>query len=203
MPLCTLILVVLRSTRDNTPQDPFRHIFVILTVLVIISSLMACTAPALRTMRTPVPFSGDVPTTEPQPTVTEEPRELVVWSELFVVDKMRTDPDGAGRYGRYLKEQFEREHPGVTVKFEYHGWDEELFQNVLAALSTGTAPDVIVGENFFHHYAELGALRPLDDALTDVKDNLFLGRTKPRSSMGTSMAYRPSRASSASSATAT
>lgn len=52
----------------------------------------------------------------------------------------------------------------MTVKLENHGWDEELRQNLVTALLAGTAPDVMVGENFFQQYAELGALVPIDFA---------------------------------------
>lgn len=104
--------------------------------------------------------------------------ELVIWAEGNTQQSMADDPEGAGRYGRYLKEQFEAENPGVTVKMEYHGWDQELRQNLVNALLAGTAPDVVVGENFFQQYAELGALRPLDDVLADVKDNMIEGTYK-------------------------
>lgn len=105
----------------------------------------------------------------------EGPIELVVWAEWNTQDTMITDPDGAGRYGKYIKEQFEREHPGVTVRIEYQGWDEALRQNLFNALLAGTPPDVVVGENYFQFFAELGALVPLDDRLADELDNLIPG----------------------------
>lgn len=108
----------------------------------------------------------------------EEPVEIVVWAEGITVSTMETDPTGAGRYGLYIKDQFEKEHPGVTVKLEHHGWDEELRQNLVTALLAGTAPDVVVGENFFQQYAELGALVPIDETVADIKDNLVSGTYK-------------------------
>ena len=60
--------------------------------------------------------------------------ELVVWAEGNTVNTIEGDPEGQGKYGKYLIEKFEEEHPGVTVKLEYHGWDEELRQNLVTAL---------------------------------------------------------------------
>jgi multiple sugar transport system substrate-binding protein len=116
--------------------------------------------------------------TETKEAVPEEPIELVIWAEYFTQETMSTDPAGAGRYGLYLKEQFEKEHPGVTIKIEYHGWDEALRQELFNALLAGTAPDIVVGENYFQQYAELGALVPLDDVIADVKDDLIPGTYK-------------------------
>jgi multiple sugar transport system substrate-binding protein len=105
----------------------------------------------------------------------DEPVEIVVWAEGNTVTTMESDPTGAGRYGLYIKEKFEEEHPGVTITLEHHGWDEELRQNLVTALLAGTAPDVVVGENFFQQYAELGALVPIDEVVDDIRDNLVPG----------------------------
>jgi multiple sugar transport system substrate-binding protein len=107
-----------------------------------------------------------------------EPIELVIWAEGNTQKTMESDPEGAGRYGLYLKQQFEAENPGVTVKIEDHGWDEQLRQNLVNALLAGTAPDIVVGENFFQQYAKLGALYPLDDTIADIKGNLIDGTYK-------------------------
>ncbi len=120
----------------------------------------------------------------PAPTAAEtavannEPVELVIWAEFFTQSSMITDPEGAGQYGLYLKEQFEREHPGVTVHIEYHGWDTALQQNLFNALLAGTPPDIVVGENFFQIFADLDALVPLDEAITAEKENLIPGTYK-------------------------
>ena len=143
----------------------------LISVLILLS---ACSGPVQETAVTPAPTP-----TEPlvQPT-TDEPIELVIWAESFTVSEMSHDPEGAGQYGLYLKEQFEAEHPGVTVRLEFQGWDETLRQNLFNALLAGTAPDIVVGENFFQQYAELGALVPLDDVIDDVKDDLIPGTYK-------------------------
>ena len=108
----------------------------------------------------------------------DEPVELVIWAEFFTQDSIATDPDGAGKYGKYLVEKFEEENPNVTVRLEYHGWDETLRQNLFNALLAGTPPDIVVGENFFQQYAELGALYPLDDVVADIQDDLIPGTYK-------------------------
>ena len=144
-------------------------------LLFLLLPLIACERPK----PTPVPeLSTESSPTTNNETATDEAIELVIWAESFTHSTMTTDPDGAGRYGLHLKEQFEAEHPGVTVTIEFQGWDETLRQNLFNALLAGTAPDIVVGENFFQQYAELGALVPLDDLVDDVKEDLIPGTYK-------------------------
>lgn len=147
-----------------------------------LAALLTLFLPVLGTcqLQTPAPVSQTTmsSTAASSESTVSEPIELVIWAEFFTQDAITTDPEGAGRYGLYLIEQFEKEHPGVKVKLEYHGWDETLRQNLFNALLAGTAPDIVVGENFFQQYAELGALIPLDDAVADIKDNLIPGTYK-------------------------
>lgn len=105
----------------------------------------------------------------------QDARTLTVWVEGAVLDSFNNADPVKGAYGKYLVEQFQKENPGVTVKLEYHGWDEELRQNLLTALMGGTGPDIVVGESYFLQYADLGALLDVTDALTDVKDNMVEG----------------------------
>lgn len=114
----------------------------------------------------------------PNNTRAEEPVELVIWAEPYTQETMTMDPTGRGRYGRYLKEQFEREHPGVTVTMEYQGWDEALRQNLYNSLLIGVAPDIVVGENYFQQFIDMGALVPLDEAITDIQEDLIPGTLK-------------------------
>lgn len=148
--------------------------------LLLIFFLLAGCANQSEVQEAPLPATAQPTAVAPPELTTDsvEPVELVVWAEFFTYNSMSLDPDGAGRYGRYLKEQFEKEHPGVTVRIESHGWDETLRQNLFNALLAGTAPDIVVGENYFQHFAELGALVPLDEALVDVKANLIPGTYK-------------------------
>ncbi len=116
--------------------------------------LAACTTAASTATPSPAP----TPTPEPTP----GPVELVVWGSFPVSE-----------YATYVKEQFEQEHPGVTVRIEDQGWDEALRQNLFNALLAGIPPDVVVGENYFQYFAELGALVPLDDVIADFRDSLI------------------------------
>ena len=103
----------------------------------------------------------------------DDPVELVIWAEPYTWHTMSRDPAGSGRYGIYLKEQFEREHPGVTVIIESQGWDEALRQNLVNALQIGTAPDIVVGENYFQQFIEQGALLPLNEYIAEIKDDVI------------------------------
>ncbi|MEO7912973.1 MAG: sugar ABC transporter substrate-binding protein [Roseiflexaceae bacterium] len=104
---------------------------------------------------------------------TGDPVTLTIWAEGGTVATMETAPDKQGRYGKFIVEQFEKEHPGVTVKLEDHGWDEVLRQNLTNALLANTAPDVIVGEGFWQLFAAQDALVPLE--IEDIKANLIPG----------------------------
>jgi len=119
----------------------------------------------------------DVATTEPVDagSTTQEPITLTIWAEGSLVPVLDGSAVTTSKLREMAKDQFEKEHPGVTVVLEDHGWDEVLRQNLTNALLGGTAPDVIVGENFFQQYAALDALIPLDDRLFDIKENLIPG----------------------------
>lgn len=137
------------------------------TILLGIMALVlsACVAPAAPA----APAAADGAASS------EDAIEIVVWAEGNTVNTIESDPEGQGKYGKYIIEKFEEEHPGVKIKLEYHGWDEELRQNLVTALLANNAPDIVVGENFFQQYAELGSLIPLDDVLVDIKENLIGG----------------------------
>ena len=100
---------------------------------------------------------------------TPAPIEITIWYSLF---------GKAESFYTSTQEQFQKEHPGVIVIFEEHGWGEELRRNLVKALEAGNPPDIVVGENYFQHFAELGALVPLNDAIADIKDNLVPGTHK-------------------------
>ena len=104
--------------------------------------------------------------------------KLIIWAEPLTQQTMDLDPDGQGRYGLYLKEQFEREHPGVTVIMEHQGWDEALRQNLFNSLLLETAPDIVVGENYFQQFIDLDALLPLNEIIADIQTDLIPGTLK-------------------------
>ena len=100
---------------------------------------------------------------------------IVVWAEPWTARHMVDKPDADGQYGLALKRMFEEQNPGFTVSIEDHSWDNELRANFMTSLMGGTAPDVVVGENFFTQYVELGAIIPLDEYIVDIKDDLIPG----------------------------
>ena len=102
-------------------------------------------------------------------------KTIVVWAEPWTARHMIENPDKDGQYGLKLKELFEAQNPGFTVSIEDHSWDNELRQNLMTALMGGTAPDVVVSENFFKQYVEMGAIIPLDPYIADIKDDLIPG----------------------------
>lgn len=114
----------------------------------------------------------------PKSITAEEPVELVIWAERSTVEHLAPSVEDKNLYGVYLKEQFEREHPGVIITLEYQGWDEALRQNLLNSFLIGAAPDIIVGENYFHQYAMMGALVPLNEVIEDIKGDLIPGTYK-------------------------
>src|SRR4051812_20149631 len=82
-------------------------------------------------------------------TQAQEAKTLTVWVEGTVMDSQAATDPIKGAYAKVIVEQFQKDHPGVTVKLENHGWDEELRQNLLTALMAGTGPDIVVGEAYF------------------------------------------------------
>lgn len=109
----------------------------------------------------------------------EGAQTLTVWGSGLDLTTIEKDPTGAGACLIAHRDAFLANHPGTNVVWEDHGWDETLRQNVVTALLAGTAPDNIVGENFFQQYASLGALLPLDDVITpEVRENSIFGTHK-------------------------
>jgi ABC-type glycerol-3-phosphate transport system substrate-binding protein len=105
------------------------------------------------------------------PTPAPEKFELVHWAEgyLYSTD-VKIKP-----YIDAVTKSFKDKYPNATPKFVNMGWDEVLRQNLVTALLAGTGPDVIVGENFFQQYADMGAMVAVDDQIQDIKDNLIPG----------------------------
>jgi multiple sugar transport system substrate-binding protein len=129
--------------------------------------LAACQAPG-----TPVPAVDE---TGPGDTLPTDDRfEIVHWAE-GIMDPDSTNVDKHQPYIDQVFEAFREKYPNGTVRAVNMGWDEALRQNLVTALLGGTAPDVIVGENFFQQYGDLGALMPVDDYIQDVKDNMIPG----------------------------
>jgi multiple sugar transport system substrate-binding protein len=109
-----------------------------------------------------------------QPTPAPAKFDVVHWADFFL-----TTTDAKYKpYQDAVVKSFKDKFPNATPKFEDHGWDDGLRQNLVTALLAGTGPDVIVGENYFQQYADMGAMVPIDDMIQDIKDNLVPGTIK-------------------------
>lgn len=97
--------------------------------------------------------------------------ELVHWAEGILT----SEAEPHVQYQNAVRELYKDLYPDVTIKWENQGWDEVLRQNLVTALLAGTGPDIIVGENFFQQYADLGSLVAVDEQIQDIKDNLIPG----------------------------
>jgi len=126
---------------------------------------------AIRNLFTPILLLAVVVLLSFSVVQAQESTELVIWAEGALHNSIETE----GSFGWTLVHGFEEAHPGITVRIENHGWDEELRQNLLTAFLAGTAPDIVVGEAYFQQYADLGALVPIDDIVAEVGDNLIPG----------------------------
>jgi ABC-type glycerol-3-phosphate transport system substrate-binding protein len=167
-----------------------RRLFNLIVLSAMLAVLAVACGSAPQTADTPAattaaePAAATEPTTAPaaeEPTPadaaagSDEPVTLTIWAEGGLMPAT-TGPDAVrDRVREMMTTRFMEEHPGVTVVLVDQGWDEVLRQNLTNALLGGTAPDIIVGENFFQQYAALDALVPLDDAIADIKDNLIPG----------------------------
>ena len=113
---------------------------------------------------------------------TAAPFQVVHWAEGYLYNAdAKFKP-----YQDAVIKSFKDKYPNATPKFVDMGWDEVLRQNLVTALLGGTAPDAIVGENFFQQYADLGAMVAVDDQIQDIKDNLILGTYKAAITKGKS-----------------
>jgi len=105
------------------------------------------------------------------PTAAPTPFDLYHWAEGYFF----SEDANAKKYQDAVRARFKELYPLATIKWENKGWDEALRQNLVTALLAGVGPDIIVGENFFQQYADLGAMADVTDAIQDVKDNLIPG----------------------------
>lgn len=118
-----------------------RRDFIKITGMAAAAGLLASCQPKA----TEVPMETDAPdVSPPEP----EAIEIVHWVEHYLLP----DLEDFKAYQDAAMEAYHEKYPNVTVIAEDHGWDEALRQNLVTALLGGTAPDVIVGENFFQQY---------------------------------------------------
>lgn len=72
-----------------------------------------------------------------------------------------------------MVQRFIDERPGVDVEIEFVGWDG-LWDRIVTSVASGNAPDVMyIGTRWVPVLADLGAIVPLDEYISDEKHSLY------------------------------
>lgn len=72
-----------------------------------------------------------------------------------------------------IAKEFEADNPGVKVEMEFVGWDE-LWNKIVTSVGVGAAPDIMyIGSRWIPALAEMGAIEPLDDLISEEKYNMY------------------------------
>ena len=75
---------------------------------------------------------------------------------------------------RSLLDKFERQNPGIHVRFQQLSWDYGL-DKIITAIAAGNAPDVCeLGTDWVPQFSSSGVLKDLTEPLTPVKDQFLL-----------------------------
>lgn len=75
---------------------------------------------------------------------------------------------------RSLLDKFERQNPGIRVRFQQLSWDYGL-DKIITSIAAGNAPDVAeLGTDWVPQFSSSGVLQDLTDELAPVKDQFFL-----------------------------
>ncbi len=75
---------------------------------------------------------------------------------------------------RSLLNKFERQHPGVKVRFQQLSWDYGL-DKIITAIAAGNAPDLCeLGTDWVPQFSSTGVLRDVTEAVAPVRDQFFL-----------------------------
>jgi N,N'-diacetylchitobiose transport system substrate-binding protein len=97
--------------------------------------------------------------------------KLTVWLQI---DAQSGWPDVVAA----ANQQFENDHPGVTVDVQYQNWTDHL-QKFDATLAGGNSPDVIeMGNTEMTKYMAAGAFAPLDKSIFDNSAKWLSGLAK-------------------------
>jgi len=92
-----------------------------------------------------------------------EPVTLEFW-ELSVGEELM----------RSLLDKFERQHPGIRVRFQQLSWDFGL-DKIITAIAAGNAPDLVeLGTDWVAQFAASGVLWDITDRVRSLKDEYFL-----------------------------
>lgn len=121
------------------------------------ASPTAAAAPtsAPATNPTPAPQAAAAPATGA--------RTLTVWAGSFSnIDQRIQKPSSqtdkaAAQWAKWVIDNYQSQHAGITVKAEDHGWSEALRTALLTAIAGHTTPDVTTGEAFVDEFSALGA----------------------------------------------
>src|SRR3989338_8036555 len=80
---------------------------------------------------------------------------------------------------RSLLDRFERQNPGVKVRFQQLSWDFGL-DKVITSIAAGNPPDVIeLGTDWVPQFSSSGVLSDLTEELAPLKDKFLLWDTVP------------------------
>ncbi|MBI3333094.1 MAG: extracellular solute-binding protein [Candidatus Omnitrophica bacterium] len=75
---------------------------------------------------------------------------------------------------RSLLDKFERQNPGIRIRFQQLSWDYGL-DKIITAIAAGNAPDVAeLGTDWVAQFSSTGVLKDLTEPLTPVKDQFLL-----------------------------
>ena len=147
----------------------------LLTVLIVLSTLLAACAPqatpapAPAPTEAPAPTAAPAPTQVPPPTATAAPAPVTItyWAFGSEGSAMADGMLWTDWYGKLLK-QYEAAHPGVTVDFALKGYDASGSTLVVdTAVAAGTPPDIYFDTKFrVKKYQDAKLLEDLTPALT-------------------------------------
>ena len=75
---------------------------------------------------------------------------------------------------RSLLDKFERQNPGVKVRFQQLSWDYGL-DKIITAIAAGNAPDICeLGTDWVPQFSSTGVLRDLTEAVAPFKEHFLL-----------------------------
>lgn len=147
----------------------------LLTVLTILSTMLAACAPAATPApapaptEAPAPTAAPAPTEVPPPTATAAPAPVTItyWAFGSEGSAMADGTLWTDWYGKLFKD-YEAAHPGVTVDFALKGYDASGSTLVVdTAVAAGTPPDIYFDTKFrVKKYQDAKLLEDLTPALT-------------------------------------
>lgn len=95
---------------------------------------------------------------------TDEQITLVIWGEPGTVGCVE-DTLSTWEFCNYVRAfnaSWEAAYPNITLQWENHGWDTDLYNELQTAIAEGNAPDLTVGESIMPLLLQAGQLAPLN-----------------------------------------